>query len=151
MAEVRERGDRTEAATQRRLQKAREEGQVPLSRELTAFAGLAAASLALVVALPPASRDTAARLRDLLGRLHAFDLSDGGSGALRFASLAVVLRMAAPVVLAALAGGVAAVLLQTGPLLHGGALRPDFARINPLAGAKRLFGPRASRNSANRC
>ncbi len=139
MAESESGGDRTEAATQRRLQKAREEGQVPLSREITAFGGLAAASLALVVALPSASRETAARLQDLLGHLDAFDLSDGGAGALRFAAMAV-LRVVAPIVLAALAGGVASVLLQTGPLMHGGALRPDLARLNPLSGFKRSFG-----------
>ena len=139
MPEAENGGDRTEAATQRRLQKARDDGQVPLSRELTAFGGLAAASLALIITVPAASRNTASRLADLLGRLHEFDLSDDGFGALRFAAVEVG-RVAAPVVLAALAGGVAAVLLQTGPMLHTGALRPDFGRISPLAGMKRLFG-----------
>ena len=54
--------DRTEAATPRRLQKAREEGQVPVSRELTGFAGLAAVTLALVMVAPSVAHDLARRL-----------------------------------------------------------------------------------------
>lgn len=131
--------DRTEAATPRRLQKARAEGQVPVSRELATFASLAGASLALIAVLPATARDVAARLGHLLGRLHDYDLSDGGAGAIGVVAGAVR-ALAAPVALAALAGGVAAVLLQTGPLLHGGALRPDLGRLNPLAGFRRLFG-----------
>ena len=40
--------DRTEAPTPRRLEKAREEGRVPLSREAVGAAGLAGAVLAIV-------------------------------------------------------------------------------------------------------
>lgn len=131
--------DRTEAATPRRLQKARAEGQVPVSRELATFGALGMAALALVMVVPAASRQVAARLGNLLGRLHEYDLSDGGTGALRLALEAAGV-VAAPVALAAMAGGVLAVVGQTGLLLHGGALRPNLSRINPLSGAKRLFG-----------
>ena len=48
--------DRTEAATPRRLQRGREEGQVPISRELASLAGLAGASLALLLLAPPRRR-----------------------------------------------------------------------------------------------
>ena len=41
--------DRTEAATPRRLQRAREEGRVPVSREIHNFAGLAAVTLAMAM------------------------------------------------------------------------------------------------------
>ena len=44
--------DKTEPATPRRLQRAREDGQVPVSRELTTFAGLAAVTLTLMIAGP---------------------------------------------------------------------------------------------------
>ena len=40
--------ERTEAATPRRQQRAREEGQVPISREMVTFAGMAAVTLALI-------------------------------------------------------------------------------------------------------
>ena len=45
--------DRTEAPTQRRLDRARAEGQAPVSREAVAFATLLAGTLAGCLALPP--------------------------------------------------------------------------------------------------
>src|SRR5690348_1342559 len=101
MAEGADQEDRTEAATPRRLQKAREEGRVPISRELPAFAGLAAATLALTMVAPGVAHEATVRFAGLLARAHELDLSDGGAGALH-AAMVATLRMAAPFVLAAL-------------------------------------------------
>ena len=49
----------------------------------------------------------------------------------------------APAALAAASGYAAATLVQTGLLVHAAALQPDFSRISPLAGLKRMFGPQA--------
>ena len=129
--------DRTEAATPRRLQKAREEGQVPVSRELTGLAGLAAVTLALVMARArrDARNGTAApRVPGTHPRI------DPRGAAFRLAGLAW-LSGAAPFVLAAMLAGVAVVLVQTRFLLSGKALRVDFKRVSPGAGLKRLLGP----------
>ncbi len=48
--------DRTEAATPRRIERAREEGQVALSREAVVLAALAGGTLAAAAALPPLLR-----------------------------------------------------------------------------------------------
>lgn len=128
--------DRTEAATPRRLQRAREEGQVPLSRELTSFAMLAAAALVLALAAPAAAHTLAARLAMMLAQAHATD----PLAALR-AGVRATLAAAAPFALAALLAGTAPVLLQTGFLFNPAALRFDLSRLSPLAGLKRLFGP----------
>jgi flagellar biosynthetic protein FlhB len=127
--------DRTEAATPRRLQRAREQGQVPVSRELTTFAGLAAVGLVVFMAAPGVAREVAVRLSVFLANAH--QLSADGS-AVQTAGL-VWLRATAPFVLAAMLAGVAVVLLQTRFLLSGKALRVDISRVNPLAGFKRLF------------
>jgi flagellar biosynthetic protein FlhB len=129
--------DRTEAATPRRLQRAREEGQTPISRELTTFAGLAAVTLALVMAAPSAVHDLALHLSVFLARAHELNPSEGG--VLRLAALAGF-HGAAPFALAAMVAGVAVVLVQTRFLLSAKALRVDFARVSPKAGLKRLFG-----------
>src|SRR5665213_2117637 len=131
--------DRTEAATARRLQQAREEGQVPVSRELASLAGLAGASLALLLFAPAAASDLARHLMVFLGQASALDLSHGVGGPLRLASLAG-LRAAAPVALGSLLAAAAAVLLQTGLLVNLNTLRPKFSHINPSAGLKRLVG-----------
>ena len=129
--------DQTEAATPRRLQKAREEGQVPVSRELTGLAGLAAVTLALVMLGPGAMHEMIRLLRVFLARTH--ELAPGVS-TFHLAGLAW-LSGAAPFVLAAMLAGVLVVLLQTRFLLSGKALKVDFKRVSPGAGLKRLLGP----------
>jgi flagellar biosynthetic protein FlhB len=127
--------DRTEAATPRRLQKAREKGQVALSREVSTFAVLAAATLVLGMAAPDAARILAGRLSLLLEHAHEMQ----PAAALRSAASAGIVA-AAPFVLAALVAGSAGVLLQTGFLLNVQNLQPDLSRLSLLAGLKRVFG-----------
>ncbi len=140
MAEQADAEDRTEAATGRRLQQAREEGRVAVSRELVTFATLGAAALVLAMLAPAAAHSLAVRLVVFLDSAGRIDLADGGTAALRAAGLAA-LEAAAPFVLAGLFAGAAMVLLQTGFLFNLSALSPDFARLNPLAGLRRLVGP----------
>ena len=127
-------------ATPRRLQRAREEGQVAVSRELTTFAGLAAVTLALMYAGAgdAAGPDTAAE-RIFLARSHELVPTGPPSPVGGVAWL----DAAAPFVLAALVAASAAVLLQTRFLLSAKALRPDFSRISPRSGLKRLLGTEA--------
>lgn len=131
--------DRTEAATPRRLQRGREEGQVPISRELASLAGLAGASIALLLFAPAAAEDLARHLIVFIGQAHALDVSHGIGGPLRLAALAA-LRAAGPVAFGTILAAIVTVLLQTGMLLNLGALRPNFSRVNPRAGLQRLFG-----------
>ena len=131
--------DRTEAATPRRQQQAREEGRVPVSREVAAFAGLGAGCLILTMTAPAALQRLALALRVFLARTHEMDLSDGGGAVLRQAALAA-LAAAGPLVLGVLLAGAGSILLQTGFLLNLSALQPDLSRVSPLAGLRRLLG-----------
>jgi flagellar biosynthetic protein FlhB len=131
-------GDRTEAATPQRLQHAREEGNVPVSRELASLAGLAGASIALLMA-PSAAADLARHLVIFIGQAHALDVSHGIGIPLRLAAIAA-LETAGPVALGTILAASVTVLLQTGLLLNLSALSPQFSRVNPKAGLKRLFG-----------
>jgi flagellar biosynthetic protein FlhB len=139
MAEAQD-DDKTEPATPRRLQRAREDGQVAVSRELTTFAGLAAVTLTLMVAGSDTLQSLIQRLSIFLARSH--ELVPAGPTVYRLAGSAW-LNAAAPFVLAALVAGAGAVLLQTRFLLNAKALRVDFARLNPRSGLKRLLGPEA--------
>ncbi|MGA3400084.1 MAG: flagellar biosynthesis protein FlhB [Acetobacteraceae bacterium] len=137
MAEDTPQQDRTEAATPRRMQRAREEGRVPVSREIHNFAGLAAVTLVVAIAAGNTAQGLTLRLSTFLA--HADVPGLAGANALRLARTAL-LRGAAPFVLAALLAGVAASLLQTGFLINSSALHPDFGRISPRTGLRRLFG-----------
>lgn len=127
--------DRTEAATPRRLEKARAEGSVALSRELTALAVLGAAALVLMLDGPDLSRRLALRLGVVLEQAGRRD----PVATMRAAGIEG-LRALAPFALAALLAGAGAVLLQTGFLFSLKALAPDFTRLSPKRGLARLFG-----------
>ena len=131
------REDRTEEATPKRLQKAREEGRIPVSRELVGLAGLAGVTLAILYNAPAAVGGLGHSLSLFLSHLDSPNLA--GPAGLTLAGEAL-LRGIAPFVLAALLAGAASVLAQTGFLLRPSAMRPDFSRMNPAAGLKRLFG-----------
>jgi flagellar biosynthesis protein FlhB len=130
-------GDRTEAATQRHLDQARDEGQVPVSREVVTFVSLAAVALVLAFQSPALLRNLVPDLVAFLSRAGNIAMPDPGP--LRVASLGA-LGAIVPILCAALFAGAAAVVLQTGFLLNLGALQPKFSRVSPVAGMKRLFG-----------
>jgi flagellar biosynthetic protein FlhB len=127
--------DRSEAATPRRLERAREQGQVPLSREAVGFAALLAASMAAFLTLPPLGAELLAAMRGVLGRSHALGMAEGAV-ALGWLAMRIVLAVAAAAALAA----IAATLVQTGGLVSGTHLAPRLDKLNPWAGLKRLLG-----------
>lgn len=140
MAEDSGQGDRTEHATPRRLSRAREQGSVPLSRDLSLLAGLAAATLVLAATGNDIARSLAVRLSVFLAQADSPALIDASTRRAFFA----LTGAAGPVMLAVLLAGAASVLLQTRFLLHGGALRPDWHRVSPVAGLRRLLGPESA-------
>lgn len=127
--------DRTHQATARRLERAAQEGQVPLSREVAQFAGLAAACLVLMMAGPEIARGLLLRLRPLLEQPERIAWP-GAIGAMARAFGFAALPFVAVVAL----GGVVSVLVQTGGRLNQAALMPDLGRISPARGLKRLMG-----------
>ncbi len=144
MAESELGGERTEEPSQRRLQEARERGQVPRSRELTNFATMIGGSVALIA--------TGAALAGSLSRMMreglTIDLRRLEDPQFMMSSLgeaAVTALLAALPIFAALIGLVllAAVVLG-GWNFSPAALAPDFSRMSPLAGLKRLFGLRGA-------
>ncbi len=128
--------DRTEAATPRRLDRARSAGQAPLSREVAGLAVLAAAAAVLGVVAPVTFPVVGMDLAGLAAGAHRLTPMEGVAIAGHAAVLAV-----APFVAASLVAGSAAVLLQTGFLINLDALMPDLARLDPRRGLKRIAGP----------
>jgi flagellar biosynthetic protein FlhB len=128
--------DRTEAATPRRIEKAREEGQVALSKEATGFGALAGGVLGLVIGLPPAGAEMLRGLRAVLERAHEIAPVDAAIGLGRLGILAVL-----PVAVLTAAGALAATFLQTRLLVSAKPLKPQISRMSPLAALKRIFGP----------
>jgi flagellar biosynthesis protein FlhB len=129
--------DRTETATARHLDQARDQGQVPVSREVATFAGIAAVVLVL-------GFQSQAMMQRLLPDMVAFLSRTGDGSMLGSARIHVsffgVLWTIVPVLVASILAGAASVLVQTRFLLHPGNLQPKVSRVNPMAGIKRVFG-----------
>ena len=134
MAEGGDAEDKTEAPTPRRLEKAREDGQVPLSREAVGFATLMLGMAGASFAMPEAGTALLRALRGVLSRSH--ELGPRDTWGLFWPALSALL----PVAGAAAAGAVASTLLQTGGMFSTKGLVPQFARLSPLTGFKRVVG-----------
>jgi len=131
--------ERTEAPSQRRLEKAREEGNVPRSREVNTFALLTAAGIALWASAEGVRNELAGVLRGGLAIPRAA-LSDPGAMLERLHALSFDALMAvAPVLAVLFIVALAAPLALSGWLVSWKAIEPDFGRLSPLRGLGNIF------------
>jgi flagellar biosynthetic protein FlhB len=131
--------ERTEPASPRRLEQARERGQVPRSPELSTFAVLLAAGGGMVMmgdALVD-SLEMITRAGLTLDRASAFDTA--ALTVRLYEGAAAALVGFAPLFLLVLLVAVVAPMLVSGWLFTFQALQPDFSRLNPITGLKRIL------------
>jgi flagellar biosynthesis protein FlhB len=132
--------DRNLPASQRKITKAREKGQVARSRDLGHFAAITAC-VALVVALAP---DAVRLLTGVLRVGLSFDatfMAHPEAMGERLLLLAMqMMQVLVPVLAVMLAVGLASSLLIGGWNFTTQPLTPDFSKMNPLAGLGRMFG-----------
>lgn len=131
--------DRTEPASPRRLEQAREEGQVARSQELATFAVLAAAMGGLWFT----GDHLFSRFGALMRTGMAFPRSLAFDPALMLVQLETLMRDAAlavlPLALIMFVAALAAPLLLNGWVFSTNALAPDFERLNPARGLQRIL------------
>lgn len=135
--------EKTEPATPRRREKAREEGRVPRTAELgTALVLLAGFGTVGVLAGRAGRSVSAFAVRYLSGRAS---LETDVEGVRRlFVDMMLTGGAAvAPIMGAALVVGLLSQFVQVGFLFSGKAVQPQWDRINPLSGFQRLFSRRA--------
>jgi flagellar biosynthesis protein FlhB len=131
--------ERTEAPSARRLEKAREEGRVPQSRELTAFLVLAAATAGFWGWGGWLTHQASGILRKGLSfeRGAAFDRD---AMATSFATLSwEALLLVAPVFLLTIVAALATPFALGGWTFATEALSPNFSRMDPIKGVQRMF------------
>ncbi len=140
MADNDQHQERTEQPTQKRLEDARKRGQIPRSRELN----MTAVMLAGAGALLGAGHFVAG---GLVNTMHggfsitreALFAPDAMQTALTGAALST-LKYAMPVLLATLAAALLAPLSIGGWNVSFQAVAPDWSKLSPVAGFKRIFG-----------
>jgi len=131
--------ERTEPATPQRLQKAREEGQVARSQELTTFTLLMVAAASLIFL----GSDVMNKLLVIMkaGMQMERELAFQPNLMMtRFASLAFESLIAiAPLLLILTITAFFAPMFLSGWMVSSKALMPNFSRINPITGIARIF------------
>lgn len=136
--------DRTEKATPKHRREARKKGQVAKSTEVNGAVVLMAGLAGLMFLGPKMVSSTAGAMQamfSLIARPNEVTSAAGLHG-ISTIVLHVVETTVGPLFGVCLAAGILSNVAQIGvrPSWHG--LKPSFQRLNPLAGAKNLFGPR---------
>ncbi len=136
--------ERSEQATPRKRKQAREKGQVATSIDLSRALGL----LAIYLAWRFAGAGMVGRLLDATERWLRLagkqDLGPDRVMALYAEVLPVLALVLGPVMLAAMIGTAIAASAQTGGLVAPTAVKPDWSRLNPVNGFKRIFSARGA-------
>src|SRR5271166_1677460 len=135
--------DKTEEPTEKRLHDALEKGESAFSREAPLFASLSATLVALVFILPGRTATLFAALVGLIDDPGGWRVTRGEDAmALAGPLAAAAATFLWPVVAILAAAGVVASVAQATPRIVPNRILPDFARMSPRAGWRRIFGAR---------
>jgi flagellar biosynthetic protein FlhB len=126
--------ERNYPATPRRLEQARERGQVARSRELSTAAVVAAGAAALALIGPALGRQCVQLFRDGLALDRDAAFADARMLTALTSLSGSALVAIAPLLLIVLVATLASPLLLSGWVFSSQALAPDFKRLNPMSG-----------------
>ncbi len=137
--------DRTEKPTAKRRERARKEGQVARSGDVGGAVVLAAGLFALSLLGPSIADSAQNAFRQIYAEIANPTQATSAAGlhGLMQTVLDTLLLSFGPVGAICMGAGLLAGAAQVGFRPHPQPLKLDFKRINPLSGAKRIFGPNA--------
>ncbi len=138
MAETEE-DQKTEEATAKRISEARDDGQLAVSRELSAWFSFIAVLMVVAWFGPEMGREAVTALRPLLEKPEQISLADGGiqdvlMGILFHVIFSLLLVYGTLFVVAILG-----TMIQTGFYVNPARIKFDIKKITSLSGLKRLF------------
>ncbi len=134
--------DKTEEPTAKKLNDAREEGQVAQSKELTTAAGLAILFVTLKFFVGTFGSQFVNGFKKYYSVIEKFsrdDISLPAAEDILFNTFISILIIALPILIAAYIISFVIVLFQVKWKISGKSLRPKFSKINPISGFKRII------------
>jgi flagellar biosynthetic protein FlhB len=131
---------RTEEPTSRRLVEAHKLGDVVQSAEVTTFVILSAGALSLAVFGHSVASGFAARFTIFLQQPDRFAADPASMIALLQNVLVAIGTILAPIFALLMALAVGSHLVQHRLVFTDERLKPDFTKLNPMSGLKRMFG-----------
>jgi len=136
-------GERTEEATPRQLEKAREKGQVAKSQELNSFFVLGAGTVMLLVLTPWFLETLGDNAGYLFSQAHVLRPDNlFGLQVLLEGNLENLLAAMAPFLAVVLVAAVGANVVQVGLKVSPAAMNFNAGKLNPITGMKRFFQKR---------
>lgn len=136
-------GDKTEKPTPKKLEDARKKGQVARSKEFSSALTLLGVTL-VIAFLSSFTINTAKDIfQYFLGSNLSYTLSEGSIVKIIIKSLIYIFSMVMPIAITVMAFGVMGSIAQVGFLHTGEPLKPQFSKINPISGFKRMFSIRS--------
>jgi flagellar biosynthetic protein FlhB len=134
--------DKTLAPSQQRLDKAREDGQVPRSRELSSALSTFTAAVSVAIGGALVVSESIGWIRSAFlagGRMVAGARDDNAIVNAFYEMVGAGLMAISPILGATMIAGVAGSVALGGLLLSTKALMPDFSRLDPMKGLGRMF------------
>ena len=140
MADDRDPSQQTEEPTQKRLQEAREHGDVVKSTEVTTFVLLLGGAIAIAMFGASTSKGLAQALRTFLEQPDKMSLDPADIMALVRHTLLMLVGFLAPVLAVMMTAALAGHVIQARPTFSSEKLKPSLAKLSLVAGLKRMFG-----------
>ena len=140
-----EKGDqeKTERATEKRREEAREKGQIAQSREIPSVLVLLTALCVFFFAGAYMIQGISDVMRFVFQNIGSFDLREGSAFALLLRILQRTFIMLMPLMLIILIAGIGGNLLQNGYLFTWQPLSPKLSKLDPVKGIGRLVSARS--------
>jgi flagellar biosynthetic protein FlhB len=137
-------GEKTEQPTPRRLEDALKRGQTPRSAEVQTVFVLMAAVAALTFSGREAWSQLATAATQILGHLYDTPVTSNSLQQYGVVGLLIIFKCAGPLVIATALAGLVAGGIQNRFQTASEVLTPDWNRVNPVEGFKRLFSMRSA-------
>lgn len=134
--------DKTEEATPHKLSEAKKKGQVAKSKEASLSLTLLACTLIITALGDYIVQGLKETLIHFLTNFLNMELSYNNLFYITSITLIRVAMLVLPVMIPIMIMGIAANLMQTGIMFTKEPLKPDFKKLNPINGIKRMFSKR---------
>jgi len=137
--------ERTEQPTPRRLQKAREKGQVPQSQELASTATLCVLVLMVAFLAPSLLQWFIVKIKSACGGADPIDIFSDSRAFIQFVNAKIVdsVFLISPILAALLAAAIAAGVALSGFNFAPAAIQLKWSAIDPATGLQKLFDHRS--------
>lgn len=133
--------EKTEEATPKKLEEAQRKGQIPKSQEVQTLFVFLTGTVALAFTAKQVWGHLVAAQYGMLGNLHDIALTMDSMPRYTWLGFQELFRIVAPVTFTIMVGGLIAGVVQSRFQTAPEALEPNWERLNPVEGFKRVFSP----------